>query len=179
MAELTVDITYGTALLEAARETGKEEQIKEEGFQVVDILEKEDELQKFIAYPAISAAEKKKVIGEIFEGRVCNELLNFMYILVDKRRAGRFESIMKVYRELLEREEGVSYGTAYSVVKLSDERLRQLEEQTSRLMRRNVKLTNEIDATLMAGVKVLVEGKIIDASYRKKFDEMAVQLKAN
>ena len=57
MAELTVDITYGTALLEAARETGKEEQIKEEGFQVVDILEKEDELQKFIAYPAISAAE--------------------------------------------------------------------------------------------------------------------------
>ena len=40
MAELTVDITYGTALLEAARETGKEEQIKEEGFQVVDILEK-------------------------------------------------------------------------------------------------------------------------------------------
>ena len=102
-----------------------------------------------------------------------------MYILVDKRRAGRFESIMKVYRELLEREEGVSYGTAYSVVKLSDERLRQLEEQTSRLMRRNVKLTNEIDAKLMAGVKVLVEGKIIDASYRKKFDEMAVQLKAN
>ena len=176
MAELTVDITYGTALLEAARETGKEEQIKEEGFQVVDILEKEDELQKFIAYPAISAAEKKKVIGEIFEGRVCND---FMYILVDKRRAGRFESIMKVYRELLEREEGVSYGTAYSVVKLSDERLRQLEEQTSRLMRRNVKLTNEIDAKLMAGVKVLVEGKIIDASYRKKFDEMAVQLKAN
>lgn len=46
-------------------------------------------------------------------------------------------------------------------------------------MRRNVKLTNEIDAKLMAGVKVLVEGKIIDASYRKKFDEMAVQLKAN
>ena len=27
MAELKVDITYGTALLEAARDTGKEEQI--------------------------------------------------------------------------------------------------------------------------------------------------------
>ena len=128
MAELTVDITYGTALLEAARETGKEEQIKEEGFQVVDILEKEDELQKFIAYPAISAAEKKKVIGEIFEGRVCNELLNFMYILVDKRRSASFGRIMKVYKNLIEKEEGVSYGTVYSVVKLSEDRLTQLEE---------------------------------------------------
>lgn len=179
MAELTVDITYGTALLEAARETGREEQIKEEGFQIIEVLEKEADLQKFINYPAISAEEKKKVIEEIFKGRVCEELLNFMFILVDKRRAGRFESIMKVYRELLEREEGVSYGTAYSVVKLSQERMTQLEEQTSKLLHRNVKLTNEIDTKLMAGVKILVEGKIIDASYRKKFDEMAVQLKAN
>ena len=179
MAELTVDLVYGTALLEAARDTGTEKEILEEGFQVLDIIEREQELGAFINYPAISAEEKKVVLKNIFEGEICRELMNFLCILVDKRRAGRFESIMKVYRELLEREEGVSYGTAYSVVKLSDERLRQLEEQTSRLMRRNVKLTNEIDAKLMAGVKVLVEGKIIDASYRKKFDEMAVQLKAN
>ena len=88
-------------------------------------------------------------------------------------------NIMKAYRDLLEREEGVSYGTVYSMVRLSDERIEQLEEQTGRLLRTNVKLTNEIDLTLMAGVRILVEGKIIDASYRKKLDEMALQLKAN
>lgn len=179
MAELTVDMTYGTALFEAARETGKEEQIKDEGFRLVDILKNEPDLRSFIAYPGISAEEKKQVIGSIFGGRICQELMNFMFILVDKRRAGRFTNIMKAYRELLEREEGVSYGTVYSMVELDDEKIRQLEEQTGKLLKTRVKLNNKIDLTLMAGVRIFIEGKIIDASYRKKFDEMAIQLKAN
>ena len=105
--------------------------------------------------------------------------MNFLCILVDKRRAASFGRIMKVYKNLIEKEEGVSYGTVYSVVKLSEDRLAQLEEQTSKLLRENVKLENEIDPTLIAGVKILIEGKIIDASFKKRFEEMASQLKSN
>ena len=104
------------------------------------------------------------------------ELLNFLCILVDKRRTMNFERIIKVYRGLIEKEEGVSYGTVYSVVKLSEDRIIDLEEQTSRLLQTKVKLTNELDPKLMAGIKILVDGKIIDASYRKKFDELASQM---
>ncbi len=176
MAELTVDLTYGQALLDAARETDLEQRILEEGEEIVQILEGENDLKAFIGYPAISASEKKKVLAEVFEGKICNELLNFLYILVDKRRTSRFEGIMKVYKNLLEREEGVSYGTVYSVIKLDEERLSQLEEQTSRLLQTKVRLENEIDPKLIAGVRILVDGKIIDASYRKKFEEMASQM---
>ena len=179
MAELTVDHVYAQALLDAARDTGKEDVIKEEGFQVLEIFEENQELADFINYPAISAEEKKKVLVEIFDGKISEELMNFLQILVDKRRSGRFEGIMKVYRDFLEQEEGVSYGTVYSVKPLSQERISQLEEQTSRLLQTKVVLENELDSKLMAGVKILVDGKIVDASYRKKFDEMAAQLKAH
>ena len=177
MAELAVDLTYGTALMEAAQDVGKQQEILEEGQQIVEILQSEPDLKAFIDYPAISADEKKKVLQEVFEGKICQELLNFLFVLIDKRRAGRFERIIKVYRDLLEREEGVSYGVVYSVEKLSEDRIAQLEEQTSRLLKINVKLENEIDPKLIAGVKIMVEGKLIDASYRKKFEEMAAQLK--
>ncbi len=176
MAELTVDLTYGTALMEAARELGKETQILEEAQAVAQLLEDEPDLHQFINYPGVSADEKKDVLKNIFEGRICDELLNFIYILVDKRRTMNFGRIIKVYKSLIEKEEGVSYGTVYSVVKLSDDRLAELEEQTSKLLQMNVKLENELDPSLLAGFKVLVEGKIIDASYRKKFDELASQM---
>ena len=176
MAELAVDLTYGTALVEAAREVGKENQILEEAQAVVQLIEDEPDLHQFINYPGVSADEKKEVLKNIFEGRICNELLNFLYILVDKRRTMNFGRIVKVYKSLIEREEGVSYGTVYSVVKLSDERMAELEEQTSKLLQMKVKLDNEIDPNLLAGFKILVEGKIIDASYRKKFDELASQM---
>ena len=177
MAELAVDLTYGEALREAAVDVGKQQEILEEGQQIVEILENEPDLKAFIDYPAISAEEKKKVLEEVFGGKICQEMMNFLFVLIDKRRAGRFERIIKVYRDLLEKEEGVSYGTVFSVEKLSEERIAQLEEQTSRLLRMKVKLDNELDPKLIAGVKILVEGKIIDASYRKRFDEMASQLK--
>ena len=176
MAELAVDLTYGTALMEAARDVGKEDQILEEAQAVAQLIEDEPDLHQFINYPGVSADEKKEVLKNIFEGRICEELLNFLYILVDKRRTMNFGRIVKVYKSLVEREEGVSYGTVYSVVKLSDERMAELEEQTSKLLQMNVKLENELDPSLLAGFKILVEGKIIDASYRKKFDELASQM---
>ena len=176
MAELTVDLTYGTALVEAARERGKEKQILDEAQAVAQLIDDEPDLHQFINYPGVSADEKKEVLKNIFEGRICEELLNFLYILVDKRRTMNFGRIVKVYKSLIEKEEGVSYGTVYSVVRLSDERLAELEEQTSKLLQMKVKLTNELDPRLLAGFKILVEGKIIDASYRKKFDELASQM---
>ena len=176
MAELAVDLTYGTALVEAARERGKEKQILDEAQAVAQLIDDEPDLHQFINYPGVSADEKKEVLKNIFEGRICEELLNFLYILVDKRRTMNFGRIVKVYKSLIEKEEGVSYGTVYSVVRLSDERLAELEEQTSKLLQMKVKLTNELDPRLLAGFKILVEGKIIDASYRKKFDELASQM---
>ena len=94
MAELAVDLTYGTALIDAARETDQEERILEEGMQIADILKAEPDFRKFISYPGISAEEKKDVIRSVFEGKISTELLHFLYVLVDKRRTGRFESIM-------------------------------------------------------------------------------------
>ena len=96
MAELTVDLTYGTALMEAARELGKEDQILDEAQAVAQLIEEEPDLHKFINYPGVSADEKKEVLKNIFEGRICEELLNFLYILVDKRRSMNFGRIVKV-----------------------------------------------------------------------------------
>ena len=177
MAELAVDLTYATALIEAARERDLEQQILEEGMQLVEILKAEPDLKKFIAYPGIAADEKKRVLRSIFEDRICRELLNFLFVLIDKRRAGRFESIMKAYRSLHEMEDGVLYGTVLSVVGLDDMRLSEIEGQVSRLLQTRVHLTNEMDAGILAGVKVFIDGRIIDASYRKKLDELQADMR--
>ncbi|MDO4485456.1 MAG: ATP synthase F1 subunit delta [Bacillota bacterium] len=179
MAELTIDITYGTALYEAARETGKTEIIMEEATEVLGILMQEPDLYEFINYPAISAAEKKRAIEKIFGGRICDELLNFICILIDKRRTMHFEKIVKVYKKFLDKEEGISYGTVCSVIPLTDERLKELEDETSKLIGANVRLTNEIDPGLIGGIRILVEGKLIDASIRKKFDDLENQIRLN
>jgi ATP synthase F1 delta subunit len=176
MAELTVDMTYGTALYEAAAELQKTEQIAAEADEVLAIMEQEPDLRAFVDFPTISAEEKKKVLRTLFEGKIAEELLNFMFVLIDKRRMGQFERIIRVYKDLMNHEEGVAYGVVYSAAPLDKERITEIEEQTSKLLQENIRLDNEVDPNLIAGIKVLVEGKIIDASYRRRFDELASQM---
>lgn len=179
MAELTIDLTYGAALFDAAQETGKKEQILEEATEVLGILQQEPDLYAFINYPAVSAQDKKDVLKNIFGGRICDELLNFMYVLIDKRRTMNFEKIIKVYKKLVDKEEGYSYGTVYSVEPIEEDRMKELEAEVSKLFAANVRLVNEIDPKLMGGIKILVDGKMIDVSIRKKFDDLLSRIKSD
>ncbi len=176
MAELTVDLTYGTALFEAAEEVGKKELIMDEAEVILDLLEENPDLRLFMNHPTISADEKKQTLESIFRGKICDELLNFLFVLIDKRRTGNLPQIIKVYKHLTDEEDGVATGTVYSVIPLTDDRLREIEEETSKLVRINVKLHNKIDPRLIGGIKIMVEGKIINASVRKKFDDLESQI---
>ena len=72
MEELTIDLTYGTALFEAARETGKTDLINEEAGQLIELFGQEPDLHKFVNTPGISAEEKKNVLENVFRGRICD-----------------------------------------------------------------------------------------------------------
>lgn len=176
MAELTIGTTYGSALLQAASEVGKRDLILEEVRQVLEILEKEPEFHAFVNYPAISAMEKKAVIKKVFSDRISQELLNLLYILVDKGRTYHLPRIIKAYEDMVHHEEGVSYGTVYSVQPLKPQQLEKLEAEASGLLRETVKLDNKLDPKLIGGVKILVDGRIIDASIRKRFEDLGSKI---
>lgn len=176
MAELTVDRTYGTALFEAAADLGKKEQILEESNGLLELLESDPELGRFISHPSIANKDKKEVLSNIFEGRISEELLNFLYVIVDKGRTVHLEGILKMYKKLINEEAGFASGTVYSVVPLGEERISQLESEVGALLKTKVKLVNELDPKLIGGVKILAEGKMIDLSIRKKFDDLESQM---
>ena len=102
-------------MFEAAVETGKTEQIKEESAQLLEIFHEERDLHTFLNAPGIAASEKKQILENIFGGKICQELLNFLFVLIDKGRTLHFEKIIKMYNKLAEKEAGFSYGTVYSV----------------------------------------------------------------
>lgn len=176
MAELTIATTYGSALFQAASEVGKEDLILEEAEQVLEVFKQEPAFYDFFNYPGISAEEKKKVFKNVFEGRISRELLNLLYILIDKGRTYYFPKIIKAFKEFVNREEGIAVGTIYSVQPLKPEQLAKFEEQTSALLKENTKLENKLDPKLIGGVKILIDGRIIDASIRKRFEDLGSKI---
>lgn len=177
MAELTVDMIYGSALYQAAMDLGKEKPILEEAQALVAVFKENPDLDGLLRNPTVNAAEKKKLIGRIFAGRISDELLNYLYILVDKRRIRHFERSVKVYKSLMDKEQGIAYGKILSVAPLSEARLAEFEQEAGKLLRTRVSLVNETDASLIGGVKIFVSGKVFDASVKTRLQELGNTMK--
>lgn len=172
MAELTVDLTYGNALYLAAKELDKVPLFSKELTELEALLKQEPTLLAFMESPAIAASDKKRVLKTIFTGQICEELVNLLYILIDKGRTRKLPGIIRAYRDLVNRAEGLAFGKILSVESLHKEQLEQLEAETGKLLKVKVKLDNEIDASLLGGIKIYVNGKVIDASFRKRLQDM-------
>ena len=176
MAELVVDLTYGSALFQAAKDVNKVALISEEATGFLELLEKEPDLHEFLNTPAIAAIVKKDVMTNIFRERISTELLNFLYILIDKGRTRHLPKIIARYKDIINREQGFSVGKILSVEPLGEERLEQFEKETGKLLKLNVKLENMTAPDLIGGVKIFVDGKVIDASIKSRLKDLKVSM---
>lgn len=172
MEQLSVDMTYATALFEAAGDAGIQEQIGEESHNLLEIFREEPDFHRFFCTPGIPADEKKEVLANVLEGRISRELLNFLYIIIDKGRVRHYERMVRAYDALMDEAHGIAAGEVYSAVALSDSQIERLEEQTGKLIGETVRLTNRVDKSLIGGVRVQVAGKIFDATLRKRLEDM-------
>ena len=177
MAESVVSLTYGAALFEAAKELGKEDEILGELETLETVLEETPKFAEFLNSPAIMAQEKKKVISESFEGKFSKEMINFLFVLTDKRRTSEIKKIRRQYIRLYDEERGKAVGEIYSADPLSKEQLARFEEEMSKLLRKSIKLENIVDKKLIGGIKIQVDGKMIDKSIRGDLDALLRTLK--
>ncbi|MDO4552672.1 MAG: ATP synthase F1 subunit delta [Bacillota bacterium] len=169
-------MTYGRALFEVAEEAGQAEELLEEAEQVMAIFREDPQFYEFFSTPVISMAEKKAVMERVFAGKISPALLNLMFVLIDKRRGNHFERIIKQYRRCLDENRGFAPGVIYSVVPLEPEQLARFEEETGKLLGKRVKLSNQLHPELIGGVQIFIEGKVIDASVRKRLTDMKESL---
>ncbi|MDY6038865.1 MAG: F0F1 ATP synthase subunit delta [Eubacterium sp.] len=67
-------------------------------------------------------------------------------------------------------------GIVYSVVPLESDVIHRMEEQTSHLLKKNCELINQVDEKILGGFIISIDGKLIDASIRKRMEDMRLHL---
>lgn len=175
--ELIISMTYGQALFDAALELNKIDVIKEETARVDEIFQREQQYLELLCNPAISHIRKRTMVRNVFEGRICGEVLSLLYILVDKNRMIYYSKIIREFNRHVDEYEGVGEGTLYSAEPLDEEQMKIFEEEAGKLLSEKVKLVNEIDKSLIGGIKLFVDGKYVDASLKGRLEKLQHKLK--
>ena len=166
MAESVVSLTYGTALYVAAKDLGKEEEILIEIKQLALLVQAYEDFSEFLNSPAIMPKEKKEAVKKIMQPAFSQEMLNFVYVLIDKGRTS----------QIYDKDRVIAEWKVFSVVKLTPDQIQKFETEMSRLLQRNIKLENRVDPSLIGGIKIQVGGKMIDQSYRGDLERLREEL---
>ena len=128
MAKL-VSQTYGEALFEVAVEEQKTDIFLEEALVILTTLEQNPELDKLMKHPKISKNDKEQVFENIFKGRISEEMLGFIKLVVNKER---YTELPKIFRYLVDRiKEEKKIGVAFvtTAVELTEAKKQSVEKR--------------------------------------------------
>lgn len=170
---------YATALVELAQSTGNLEAIHKDIESFGDIL-KNPEIYEFLVSPVVLDEKKKSILKTLADDAKFHPFtLNFFYVLIDKKRFGLINDIVKesstIYYELTD----TQLATVASAVKIEKAQLALIAKKIQTLSgAKNVRIKNVIDPSLIAGfiVKYGKDGScLVDMSVKGQLDRLAQQ----
>ena len=176
MAKL-VSKTYGEALFETAMEGQNEKELLEEIQTVSQILKENPELDKLMNHPGVSKQEKVRVIEQIFQGRVSDELTGFLKVVVDKERYKELTAIFQYFIDRVKEVSGIGVAYVTTPAELSDA---QKESVKARLLAttsyQTMEMNYQTDASLIGGMVIRIGDRVVDSSIRTKLSDLTKQL---
>jgi F-type H+-transporting ATPase subunit delta len=103
-------------------------------------------------------------------------VLNTILTLSDQDRAGRLLHIIEEFETVASSARQKVAGEVTTAIKLDDATLARLAAELSRLTGKNVQLFQKVDPTILGGAVIKVGEQIIDASLRRKLDQIKEML---
>lgn len=171
MAKLVAN-RYASALFDAGIELDKVKEFNKELDFLKVIFEGEEKLLQILHHPKIGKAEKRSIIDTIFKDKISEELVNFLYILIDKRREGHILEIIEHYKILFNKHENIIKVVAITAIPMEDAAKDKLITVLKGKLNKTIELTNEIDNKIIGGVLLKIEDKLVDGTVKGQLESM-------
>lgn len=167
---------YAQALMSLAQQNDLADQFGNTFRELDTLLADSQEFKDFVLNPVIKNEDKKAVLKQVM-GDANPYLVNFMMLLVDKRRIVFLEPIVEQYLSLLRKLNQTVLAEVTSAQELNDEQKNQIVEKVKGIVEaRDVELKTRVDPSLIGGVIIKVGSKVIDASLRGQLRRISVSL---
>ncbi len=169
---------YGGALYDLVSENVGlvKDIVLEELAGVRDIFAEHPDYLKLLATPGIPKKEREEILDETFAGRIHPYLLNFLKLLCINGYLGELPSCEKEYRRRYNEARGISIASVTSASPLTEEQEQRLSESLSDATGRTVLLECRVDPSLLAGIRLELDGKQLDGSVKHRLDAIRARL---
>ncbi len=155
---------YAQAILGVASEKKEEDKFEQELSLFEEIIKENSDFSAFLNSKLIQAEDKIKVLNDVFGKDFSPEIMNFLSIICEKNREEYIVEISAKYREIANEYRGIALLDCYSAVEVNEKQKEELMVKLSEVLGKKIKLSMNIDETLLGGLQVKYKDQIIDGS---------------
>ena len=163
---------YAKALFEACISGGeaKLEDIKN-GMEIVS-KRLTAEVLSLLLSPVMSKPEKTAYLKQAAGGGTPEELLNFLSLLLDKKRMRAFQEVHGEFFSLYEKHKGIRHAEARSAAPLPANQQGRLKNAQEKRYSAKFIVTYFTEPELIGGLTIKIDNNIIDDSIRNRLNEI-------
>jgi F-type H+-transporting ATPase subunit delta len=164
----TIARSYATALFELAERKKEVESISRAFASVNALFASNRRIGEFLSSPKIEVAAKKQALRVTFEGRVPPIFLNFLLVVLDKRRQRLLRDIAREYDLLMDENLG-RVNVAVTLAHQPDTgEMQAITAKLSAMTGKSVVPHVHVDPAIIGGIIVRYGDRLLDGSLRRQ-----------
>ena len=170
---------YASALFELAQEKKVVEAVASDLLALQEAIDNNPQFRVMATHPRLPTSEIFKAIRNLVSAVKMNELTSsFLLLVARNRRLAHMGTIIDAFQADLAEKRG-EYTARVTVAKpLTEAQEKKLSAQLGKMMNGTVKLVVEEDDSLIGGLVVAMDSRLIDASIKGKLARLERQLKS-
>jgi F-type H+-transporting ATPase subunit delta len=174
--DTTVARNYAEALFAIGEKSGKHEVFASELNSIGAMITADPSIDAFLRTPNVDLVAKKKALRNALDGRIDPMLVNFLLVILEKRRQRLIREIAVEYGSLLDEKLGrlhVQVTLAHAADAATEATI---TKELSRILGRTAIPHITVDPTIVGGIVVRFGDRILDGSLRRRLAGMRSRL---
>jgi F-type H+-transporting ATPase subunit delta len=162
--KLVVREIYCEVLFELAEEGGVVDSVMDDLESVEEVFRADPEFTAIMTSPTIKGEEKAKIARRVFTGKVNDLTLDFLSVLAKRNRMSHLFDISLKYESLIDKHYHRYPVDVVLASKPDETMIEKLNAGIGQAVGGEVKLNIEVDPSIVGGIILQKDGKVIDNS---------------
>ncbi len=143
---------------------------------VKEICESSNELDNVLKNPAVSDDVKYSIVDEVFKKDINEKIIDFIKVLIEKKRFNEFNGIVEAYRDELDIINNIQRVSVTSAVPLNDDMKQRITDKLQKRLQKNILADWQIDNEIIGGLVIKINDDVIDSSLKNKLENLSKNL---
>lgn len=167
---------YGGSLYDLAAEEQLTDTVMQQMKEVRTIFRENPDYLRLLGEPSIPKEERTKLIEEAFGSQAERYFVNFIKLLCERNLLGEYAGCCEEFTRRYNADNNIAEAVVTSAVALSESQMEALKARLEKLSGKQVSLIQKTDSSVVAGLRVEIEGKQLDGTVQSRLSGISKKL---